>query len=189
VKIEKTAVNIIDAAAQGGGDGLHLCLNIAAMLSLFSVLNRAGEREYSVGPMIPCWIPASMEQLFGIVFRGGGVACLASHGTIVHRSDNCSRTPGHHEFIAFIDLGNIKQHLTPKSFTIATYALCGFANFSSMRFQVGLESELSRPAAIRSRTAGMRAVAAGTMANFMSHALPYAGVSDLRPVHRNPAFR
>jgi CNT family concentrative nucleoside transporter len=72
------------------------------------------------------------------------------------------------EFIAFIDLGTIKEHLTPKSFTIATYALCGFANFSSIAIQVGGIGALAPSRKSDLARLGLRAVAAGTMANFMS---------------------
>ena len=73
------------------------------------------------------------------------------------------------EFIAFIDLGKIRNQLDPHSFTIATYALCGFANFSSIAIQVGGIGAASAPSR-KSDLArlGLRAVAAGTMANFMS---------------------
>ena len=72
------------------------------------------------------------------------------------------------EFIAFIDLGKIKNQLDPHSFTIATYALCGFANFSSIAIQVGGIGALAPSRKSDLARLGMRAVAAGTMANFMS---------------------
>jgi CNT family concentrative nucleoside transporter len=72
------------------------------------------------------------------------------------------------EFIAFIDLGKIKDQLDPKSFTIATYALCGFANFSSIAIQVGGIGALAPSRKSDLARLGMRAVMAGTMANFMS---------------------
>ncbi len=167
VKLEKTAVNIIDAAAQGAGDGLHLCLNIAAMLiaflSLIALVN--GVLGWAHG--LAGWIPASLQILFGMVFAP--VAWLL--GVSWKDSTAIGNLLGTrlvlNEFIAFIDLGKIKSQLDPHSFTIATYALCGFANFSSIAIQVGgigvapsRKRDLAR--------LGMRAVAAGTMANFMS---------------------
>jgi CNT family concentrative nucleoside transporter len=72
------------------------------------------------------------------------------------------------EFIAFIDLGKIKGQLNPHSFTIATYALCGFANFSSIAIQLGGIGALAPSRKGDLARMGMRAVMAGTMANFMS---------------------
>lgn len=168
VKLENQAVNIIDAAAQGAGDGLHLCLNIAAMLiaflSLIALLN--GVFGWAHGHV--SFIPASMEELFGIVFAP--VAWLL--GVSWNDCASIGRLLGErlvtNEFIAFIDLGTIREHLTPKSFTIATYALCGFANFSSIAIQVGGIGALAPSRKSDLARLGIRAVAAGTMANFMS---------------------
>ena len=72
------------------------------------------------------------------------------------------------EFVAFVDLGKIKDTLDPKSFIIATYALCGFANFSSIAIQIGGIGGLAPSRKSDLARMGLRAVAAGTMANFMS---------------------
>jgi CNT family concentrative nucleoside transporter len=168
VRLEKTAVNVIDAAAQGAGDGLHLCLNIAAMLIAFLALIAMLNGIFSwVHGYLP-WVPASMEQLFGLVFAP--VAWLL--GVSWNDCSSIGQLLGErlvtNEFIAFIDLGHIREHLTPKSFTIATYALCGFANFSSIAIQVGGIGALAPSRKSDLARMGLRAVAAGTMANFMS---------------------
>jgi CNT family concentrative nucleoside transporter len=72
------------------------------------------------------------------------------------------------EFVAFVDLGKIGSMLDPKSFVIATYALCGFANLSSVAIQVGGIGALAPSRKSDLARLGMKAVAAGTMANFMS---------------------
>ena len=72
------------------------------------------------------------------------------------------------EFVAFVDLGKIKHTLDPRSFTIATYALCGFANLSSIAIQVGGIGALAPSRKSDLARLGLRAVAAGTVANFMS---------------------
>ncbi|MDE3196126.1 MAG: NupC/NupG family nucleoside CNT transporter, partial [Acidobacteriota bacterium] len=165
VNLENKAVNIIDAAAQGAGDGLYLCLNIAAMLiaflSLIAMLNGVIGWAHGYLP----WLPASMEQIFGIVFAP--VAWLL--GVSWNDCASIGRLLGErlvtNEFIAFIDLGAIRTHLTPKSFTIATYALCGFANLSSIAIQVGGIGALAPSRKSDLARLGLRAVAAGTMAN------------------------
>jgi CNT family concentrative nucleoside transporter len=72
------------------------------------------------------------------------------------------------EFVAFLELGPLKDHLNPRSFVIATYALCGFANLSSIAIQIGGIGALAPSRKSDLARFGLRAVAAGTMANFMS---------------------
>jgi CNT family concentrative nucleoside transporter len=168
VKIESGSVNVIDAAAQGAGDGLQLCLNIGAMLIAFLALIALVDGIFGWAHGIAGWIPPSMEQLFGMIFSP--VAWLL--GVSWNDCATIGRLLGErlvtNEFIAFIDLGKIKSQLDPHSFTIATYALCGFANFSSIAIQVGGIGALAPSRKSDLARLGMRAVAAGTMANFMS---------------------
>jgi concentrative nucleoside transporter, CNT family len=168
VKIENSSVNIIDAAAQGAGDGLQLCLNIGAMLIAFLALIALIDGAFAWAHGIVSWIPASMEQLFGMVFAP--VAWLL--GVSWNDCATIGRLLGErlvtNEFIAFIDLGKLKDQLDPHSFQVATYALCGFANFSSIAIQVGGIGALAPSRKSDLARLGMRAVAAGTMANFMS---------------------
>ena len=72
------------------------------------------------------------------------------------------------EFVAFLELGPLQAHLTHRSFVIATYALCGFANLSSIAIQIGGIGALAPSRKTDLARLGLRAVAAGTMANFMS---------------------
>jgi CNT family concentrative nucleoside transporter len=72
------------------------------------------------------------------------------------------------EFVAYVNLGTIGKTLDPKSFVIATYALCGFANLSSVAMQVGGIGALAPSRRSDLARLGMKAMAAGTMANFMS---------------------
>jgi CNT family concentrative nucleoside transporter len=170
IKVEKTAVNVIDAAAQGAGDGLHLALNVGGMLiaflALIAMLNGILGWVHTLPLM--AWLPGSLQQIFGIVFAP--VAWIMG----VPWKD-CS-TIGNllgtrlvtNEFVAFLQLGPMKQTLDPRSFVIATYALCGFANFSSIAIQIGGIGALAPTRKSDLARLGMRAVMAGTMANFMS---------------------
>ncbi|MBV9625488.1 MAG: NupC/NupG family nucleoside CNT transporter, partial [Acidobacteria bacterium] len=72
------------------------------------------------------------------------------------------------EFVAFAKLGTIKANLDPRSFTIATFALCGFANFSSIGIQIGGIGALAPNRRGDLARLGLRAMLAGTMANLMS---------------------
>ena len=166
--LENESVNVIDAAARGCSDGLHLALNIAAMLigflSLIALMN--GLFNWVHGAF--AWFPSSMQQLFGWVFAP--VAWLM--GVAWNDCGQIGQLLGErmvtNEFIAFIDLGKTKPQIDPHSFTIATYALCGFANFSSIAMQVGGIGALAPSRKSDLARLGMRAMMAGTMANFMS---------------------
>jgi concentrative nucleoside transporter, CNT family len=161
VKVERPGVNIIDAAARGAGDGLHLALNIAAMLIAFLALIAL------VNGMLS-FFHITLEQILGILFSP--IAWLL--GVDFH---DC-RTVGNllgtrlvlNEFVAFQQLGPLKPQINPHSFTIATYALCGFANLSSIAVQIGGIGALAPSRKSDLARMGLKAVAAGTMANFMS---------------------
>jgi len=170
VEIEKTAVNVIDAAAQGAGDGLHLALNVGGMLiaflALIAMLNGILGWVHTLPLM--AWLPGSLEAIFGKVFAP--VAWVM--GVPWKDASSIGNLLGTrlvtNEFVAFVELGKIKAMLDPKSFIIATYALCGFANFSSIAIQIGGIGGLAPSRKSDLARMGLRAVAAGSMANFMS---------------------
>ncbi|MBI2681376.1 MAG: NupC/NupG family nucleoside CNT transporter [Candidatus Solibacter usitatus] len=170
IRVEKTAVNIIDAAAQGAGDGLHLALNIGAMLIAFLALIAMvnGTLGWVHGFSGMGWVPASLQQIFAWLFAPVawlmGVAwkdCAAIGNLLGTRLVL-------NEFVAYLQLGPLKAQLDPRSFTIATYALCGFANFTSIAIQIGGIGALAPTRKADLARLGLKAVAAGSMANFMS---------------------
>ncbi len=168
VDVERPGVNIIDAAARGAGDGLHLALNIGAMLIAFLALIALVNGSLGWVHVLLPWFPESMQQLLGIVF--------APIAWLLGFSWKDASTVGNllgtrlvlNEFVAFLQLGPLKAQLDPKSFVIATYALCGFANLSSIAIQIGGIGALAPTRKSDLARLGLRAVAAGTMANFMS---------------------
>ncbi len=170
IRVEKTAVNIIDAAAQGAGDGLHLALNIGAMLiaflALIAMVNGVLGWVHSFPGM--AWVPGSLQQIFAWLFAPVawlmGVAwkdCAAIGNLLGTRLVL-------NEFVAYLQLGPLKSQLEPRSFTIATYALCGFANFTSIAIQIGGIGALAPSRKSDLARLGLKAMAAGSMANFMS---------------------
>ncbi len=170
VEVEKPGVNIIDAAARGAGDGLQLALNIGAMLiafiGLIALVN--GGLNALHGMRFFGWLPNSMQGILGVIFAP--IAWLLGV-----RWNDCAAVGNLlgtrlilNEFVAFVDLGKIQATLDPKSFVIATYALCGFANLSSVAIQVGGIGALAPTRKSDVARLGLKAVAAGTMANFMS---------------------
>jgi concentrative nucleoside transporter, CNT family len=170
IKIEKPGVNIIDAAARGAGDGLHLALNVAAMLiaflALIAMLNGLlGWLHTAPGFG---WLPPTMQQIFGILFAPVAWLLGVSWKDASAIGNLLGTRLVLNEFVAFTQLGPMKAHLDPRSFTIATYALCGFANFSSIAIQIGGIGALAPNRKSDLARMGIRAVAAGSMANFMS---------------------
>jgi CNT family concentrative nucleoside transporter len=168
ISVEKPGVNIIDAAARGAGDGLHLALNIGAMLIAFLALIALVNGVLGWIHSWPGWLPGSMQAILGLMF--------APVSWLLGVSWKDASTVGNllgtrlilNEFVAFVDLGKIRQALDPRSFTIATYALCGFANLSSIAIQIGGIGALAPSRKSDVARLGLKAVAAGTMANFMS---------------------
>ena len=122
VTTEKTAVNVIDAAAQGAGDGLHLVLNIAAMLiaflALIAMLNGLMGWFHALPGM--GWAPASMEKIFAVLFAP--LAWLM--GVPWKDAPTIGNLLGTrlvlNEFVAFLQLGPLKAQLNPRSFTMTT---------------------------------------------------------------------
>ncbi|MBZ5608074.1 MAG: NupC/NupG family nucleoside CNT transporter [Acidobacteriia bacterium] len=161
ITVEKPGINVIDAAARGAGDGLHLALNIAAMLIAFIAL-------IAMCNGILSYFHITLQQIFGYVFSP--VAWLL--GVKYNDCQSIGNLLGTrlvlNEFIAFQQLGPMKDQLDPRSFQIATYALCGFANFSSIAIQIGGIGALAPTRKSDLARMGLKAVAAGTMANFMS---------------------
>jgi CNT family concentrative nucleoside transporter len=161
IEVERPGVNIIDAAARGAGDGLQLALNIAGMLIAFLALIAM------INGMLS-YFHITLQQIFGYVFSP--IAWLL--GVKFNDCQTIGNLLGTrlvlNEFIAFQQLGPLQPQLDPRSFTIATYALCGFANFSSIAIQIGGIGALAPSRKSDLARLGLKAVAAGTMANFMS---------------------
>ncbi|MBM3814017.1 MAG: NupC/NupG family nucleoside CNT transporter [Acidimicrobiia bacterium] len=170
IDVEKPGVNIIDAAARGAGEGLQLALNIAGMLIAFLALIAMANGILGWVHTLPGmgWMPESMEKLFGFLFAP--VAWLMGVSwKDAHMIGNLLGTRlVLNEFIAFLQLGPMRAAMDAKSFTIATYALCGFANLSSIAIQIGGIGALAPTRKSDLARLGWKAVAAGTMANFMS---------------------
>ncbi len=160
--------NLLGAIARGTGDGLHMALNIGAMLIAFLALialfdGILGGIHRHIG-----WFPASLEGIFGVIFAP--VAWII--GVPWHDCGAIGNLLGTrmvlNELVAFSMLGPQRAVLDPRSFTIATFALCGFANFSSIGIQIGGIGALAPNRRGDLARLGLRAMLAGTMANLMS---------------------
>jgi concentrative nucleoside transporter, CNT family len=160
--------NVLGAIARGTVDGLHLALNVAAMLITFLALLALVNAIMGWTHLHISWFPYSLQQVFGWVFAP--VAWLI--GIPWHDAPTIGNLLGTrmvlNEFVAFAQLGTLKDALDPRSFTIATFALCGFANFSSIGIQIGGIGALAPEQRGQLARFGIRAMLAGTMANLMS---------------------
>ena len=159
--IPRTDANIVGAAARGTGDGLHLAINVAAMLISFLAL-------VAMVNAILGTVGTSLETLLGYAFQPLAIVM----GVPIQDSQVIGSLLGTrtvlNEFIAYSQLGPLKASLDPKSFTIATYALCGFANFGSIGIQIGGIGALAPERRDDLARLGFRALVAGTFANFMT---------------------
>jgi CNT family concentrative nucleoside transporter len=166
--MQKTDVNVIDAAGRGTSEGLHLAMNVIAMLisfiALIALLNAMmsaiggwfGYPAFSL-QMVLGWVFAPIAWSLGVPWRDAGtIGNLLGTRMVLN------------EFIAFAQLGPMKDALDPRSFTVATFALCGFANFSSIGIQIGGIGALVPERRHDLARLGMRAMLAGTLANFTS---------------------
>src|SRR5580658_4153853 len=160
--------NTLGAIARGTSDGLNLAINVGAMLISFIALLYLVDGIFGGIHAHIGWFPASLEQVFGWVFSPIawliGIPWQDCH-TIGNLLGLRTVT---NELIAFQRLGPMKDTLDPRSFTIATFALCGFANFSSIGIQIGGIGALAPNRKADLARLGIRAMLAGTMANLMS---------------------
>lgn len=163
-------VNLIDAAARGASEGLYLALNVGAVLIAFIALIALCNGMLGWIHQWPAlsWFPESLQAIFGFVFAP--VAWLL--GVPWHDAGTVGNLLGTrmviNEFVAYAELGTIEDTLDPKSFLVAGYALCGFANFGSIGIQVGGVGALIPERRHDLARLGLRAMLAATMANFMT---------------------
>src|SRR5579884_24742 len=136
VEVEKQGVNLIDAAARGAGDGLHLALNIAGMLIAFLALIAMCNGFLGWLHGYAHWIPPSMQAILAVIFAPIAWALGVSWHDCATVGNLLGTRMILNEFVAFVDLGKIGATLQHRSFVIATFALCGFANLSSIAIQI-----------------------------------------------------
>src|SRR6266540_2320577 len=168
IDMPKTDVNLLDAAARGTSEGLTLMLNVIAMLVSFVALVALINGGFAAVHRWADWFPGDLQTIFGWVFRPIAWAM----GVPWHDSGTIGSLLGTrmvlNEFIAYAQLGPLRPALDPRSFTIASFALAGFANFSSVGIQLGGIGALAPNRKGDLARLGLRAMLAGTLANFLS---------------------
>ncbi len=172
IEIPRTDVNVVDAAARGTSEGLSLMLNVIAMLVSFVALIYLVDGGFGwVHGHVFAWFPEKVETVLGWLFSP--IAWVM--GVPWHDAGTIGGLLGTrmvlNEFIAYAQLGPLRGQLDPVSFTIATFALCGFANISSVGIQIGGIGALVPDRKHDLARLGFRAMIAGTLANFLSATL------------------
>jgi len=161
LEVERTDVNVIDAAGRGTGEGLQLALNVGAMLISFLAL-------IALVNAILGTVHLSLEMIFGWVFSPIAWSMGVPWKDAATVGNLLGTRMALNEFVAYSKLGPMAGTLDPKSFTIATFALCGFANFSSIGIQIGGIGALAPSRRHDLARLGLRAMFAGTLANFIT---------------------
>jgi CNT family concentrative nucleoside transporter len=165
IKLDKVDANVIDAAARGASEGLALALNVGAMLiafiALVALLNGilSGITGITIQQLLG-WAFAPFAWLMGVPSQD-----TMAIGTLLGEKMALN------EFVAYAHLGQMLQSgsgLDPRSVVLATYALCGFANFSSIAIQIGGIGAMAPERRGDLSRLGLRAMIAGTLANFMT---------------------
>ena len=160
--------NILAAIARGTIDGGQLAFNVAIMLisflALIALLNGifGGIHRYAG------FFPSSLESLLGHVFATVAFAIGIPWKDAVSVGNLLGTRMVINELVAYQALGAVKAALDPRSVTIATFALCGFANLSSIGIQIGGIGALAPNKRSELAKLGFRAMLAGTMANLVS---------------------
>ena len=171
IVVETPDVNVIDAAARGAAEGLHLALNVGAMLLAFVALIYMCNGMLGWAGLLVGLTDLTLEKILGLVFAplawlmgvpwadASTVASLLGVKTVLN------------EFIAYLQLAGTlsgDHSLQPRSIIIATYALSGFANFGSIAVQIGGIGGIAPERRHDLSRLGIRAMVGGSLAAFMT---------------------
>ena len=183
VEIEKTSSNVIEAAASGAGEGLQLALNVAAMLLAFIALIALSNFILEgVGDIIGVntYLVAEYGEPLNFQFVLGYVLQFLAFGigvpweSALQFGSLFGTKLVLNEFVAYFDMSSLiqsKELVNEKAILMATYALCGFANFSSIAIQIGGISPLAPNRKSDLAKLGLRALAGGALATLMTATL------------------
>jgi CNT family concentrative nucleoside transporter len=173
VKLElaKTHANLVDAIAAGASEGLKVGLNVIAMLIGFIALIALVDLGLGhIGSLIN-YPELSMNTILGKVFSVFAFAMGVPAQDIEVAGALMGKKMVVNEFVAYLDMVHLKATLDPKTIAITSFALCGFANFSSVAIQIGGIGELAPSRRSDLAKLGFKALIAGTLASYLSATL------------------
>lgn len=180
INVEKNASNVIEAAAAGASDGLQLALNVGAMLlafialiALFNYLLTAIGVWTGINPYLQEHFgqPLNMQLLTGLVFQFVGFAIGIPKGEAFYFGSLLGTKVVLNEFVAYLDMAKMiaqNQLVSEKAIAMATFALCGFANFSSIAIQIGGIAPMAPHRRKDLASLGLKAVLGGTLATLLT---------------------
>ncbi len=168
VKFEKTTVNLVDAAAAGAGDGLKLALNVAGMLMAFIALIALLNGFLSWSGGLVGYPQLSFELISGYLFSPFAFLMGVPWEDCLQVGSLLGKKMVVNEFVAYLDLKAIATEISPRAKVISTYALCGFANFSSIAIQLGGIGTLAPNRRVDLANLGVKSMIGGTLACFMT---------------------
>ncbi len=164
-------VNVIDAAAQGASSGMYLALNVGAMLLAFvALIALLNGLLGSAGGLIG-YPELTLQTILGYIFAPVAWLLGVPWDEAVRAGSFIGQKLVVNEFVAYLDFTNYKDELSPHTNAIVTFALCGFANLSSIAILLGGLGGMAPSRRKDIARLGLRAVVAGSMANLMSAAI------------------
>jgi CNT family concentrative nucleoside transporter len=170
IEIKSHYANVIDAISHGAADGMKISINVIAMLvgfiALIALVNYILVKINSLaGNPIP---GLSLNMIFGWIFWPFAYAMGVPYEDVTKVATLMGEKMAINEFVAYLDLVKIKETLSPKGLAIVSFALCGFANFSSVGMQIGGIGELAPSRRADLAKLGIRALICGTLASYLS---------------------
>jgi CNT family concentrative nucleoside transporter len=175
VPVEKVASNVIEAAAVGAADGLKLALNVGAMLIAFIALiafinAMMGIVHNALAAVGFPYFPSELRILFGWIFYPLSFLMGVPLKDCIEFGNLLGTKISINEFVAYVHLGDLIKNsgMSERGITIATYALCGFANFSSIAIQIGGIGGIAPDRRSDLAKLGLRAMFGGALASWMT---------------------
>lgn len=173
IEVPINDTNVLDAACRGASEGLNLAINVAAMLIAFVALTGLLNYLLTFLPSI-AGTPLTFERILGWFFAPLAFLMGVARDDASAVGILLGKKMFLNEFVAYVDLKDLKGVISDRSFSIATYALCGFANFASIAIQIGGIGSLVPSRRKHLARLGLRSMLGGTLAAFMTAAI--AGV-------------
>jgi CNT family concentrative nucleoside transporter len=187
IHVKKTDVNVLEAAASGASEGLKLALNVGAMLlaflALLAVLNALltwagaptvfGTQLWDLNGFIydisgGKFESLTLQTIFGYLFAPLAWAIGVESSDILYFGSLLGEKIAVNEFVAFTSLAELKGIVSERTLIIGAYALCGFANFSSIAIQIGGIGGIAPGRRSDIAALGIKAVAGGALASWMT---------------------
>ena len=177
LEVEKKTANIIDAAASGAADGLKLAANVGAMLmaflALIAMINFALGKVDEIINFITFYHThldwdLSLKKIFGLIFSPLAFVMGVEPKDMLQVGNLLGTKISINELVAYVDLAALKGTISPRSYIIATYALCGFANFGSIAIQLGGIGSIAPMRRGDLAKIGLKAMFGGALASWLT---------------------